>query len=251
MLEVPNGESGSVEALLYHDAQRSYRGMFASRPSGTPVRAGVLIAPDWRGLSPFFRQQSQLLSGAGYDVALLDLYGDGLYATDESQAAGLLKGLIEDRRSGVSRMRACLAAFRKKLPSETNIIVLGYSIGGMVSLDLGRSRTPLAGIVLCSALLKTAEPGQPVKIEAPVLALHGSRDVVCPLAMVQELISEMDLAGNDFRIVVYGRTHHAFYNPNVGTDPSARLVYSKESDNAATEEISRFLDRLTSKAPSD
>ena len=70
----------------------------------------------------------------------------------------------------------------------------------MASLDFGRSGAPLAGIVLCSALLKTAEPGQSPKIAAPVLALHGSRDVVSPLAVVQDLTSEMDLAGNDLRV---------------------------------------------------
>jgi dienelactone hydrolase len=250
MVEVSSIKSGSGEALPYEDAGRTFCGVYVSRPSETPARAGVLIVPDWRGLSPFVRQQAQLLSRAGYDVALVDLYGDGLYADDEAQASSLLKGIIENRSSGVSRMRACVAAFQEKLPAGTKIIVLGYSVGGMVSLDLGRGGTSLAGIVLCSALLKTAAPGQPVKIEAPVLVLHGSRDVVCPLAMVQDLISEMDLADNDFRVVLYGRTHHAFYNPNVGTDPSARLVYSKESDKASIEEISRFLDKHSSNAPS-
>jgi dienelactone hydrolase len=250
MVEVSDIKSAPGEALPYDDEERTYRGVYVARPSGTSVRAGVLIVPDWRGISPFARQQAQLLSRAGYDVALVDLYGDGLYADDEAQASTLLKGLIENRSSGVSRMRACLAAFQEKLPETTKIIVLGYSVGGMVGLDLGRSGTPLAGIVLCSALLKTAAPGQPTKIEVPVLALHGSRDVVCPPTMVQDLISEMDLAGNDFRVVLYGRTHHAFYNPNVGTDPAARLVYSKESDKASIEEIARFLDKLSSSVPS-
>jgi dienelactone hydrolase len=99
------------------------------------------------------------------------------------------------------------------------VLVLGYSVGGMVSLDLGRSGAELAGIVLCSALLKTAAAGHPQRITAPVLALHGTKDVVCPPSMVQDLIGEMDAAGNDFRSVLYGQTHHAFCNPQAGTDP--------------------------------
>src|SRR3954463_6824328 len=39
-------------------------------------------------------------------------------------------------------------------------------------------------------------------------------------------VPEMDAAGNDFRLELYGQAHHAFDNPEAGTDPSARLVYS-------------------------
>jgi dienelactone hydrolase len=73
-------ETTAEEVLPYEDSTQKYSGVFVPRPSGTPVRAGVLIVPDWRGLSPFFRQQAQLLSRAGYDVTLADLYGDGRYA---------------------------------------------------------------------------------------------------------------------------------------------------------------------------
>ena len=239
--------SAFEEGLPYEDgaADQAFRGLYVRHQSGTGARAGLMIVPDWRGLSPFVREQAQRFARSGYDVAVVDLYGNGLYAQDEARAAALLKGLIEYRSTGVARMHACLAAFRKRLGDSPDVIVLGYSVGGMVSLDFGRSAAPLAGIVLCSALLKTAADGDSARIGAPVLALHGSRDVVCPGPMVQELVDEMDRAGNDFRIVLYGRTHHAFYNPLAGTDPSARLVYSEASDKASTEEIVRFIERLS------
>ena len=101
--------------------------MFTSRPSGTPARAGALIAPDWRGRGPFFRQQSQLISQAGLDVALVDLYRDGLYATDESLASPLLKGLVENRSSGVSRL---LGSISGGAAHAAKIIVLGYAVRG-------------------------------------------------------------------------------------------------------------------------
>ncbi len=244
MNEAGEMRSSPEQALDYEVAGQHYRGVFVARAAGTPPRAGIMVVPDWRGLSPFARQEAQQLSRAGFDVALVDLYGDGLYADDERQASSLLKGLIENRTLGVARMQACMAALQRQLPANTKIAIQAYSIGGMVSLDFGRSGASLAGLVLCSALLKPAGEGQPTRIQAPVLALHGTRDVVCPGEMVQELIKEMDGAGNDFQIVLYGQTHHAFYNPLAGTDPTARLVYSEASDKASREEIARFLDRL-------
>lgn len=181
------------------------------------------------------------LAGDGFDVAVVDLYGGGLYATEESQAGPLITGLIDDRASGVSRMASCLEAFRRKVGASTSVVLIGYSIGGMVSLDFARDGAAVAGVALCSALLKPAEPGAPTKVSAPVLAMHGTRDVVCPMDMVQALSEEMDNAGNDATIVLYTGTHHAFYNPEAGTDPTARLVYSATAEARSRDMIDEFL----------
>jgi dienelactone hydrolase len=229
-------------ALAYEDNGTEFIGLLVARAPGSPSRGGVLIAPDWRGLSPFMRQEAARLAGDGFDVGVVDLYGGGLFATDESQAGPLISGLIENRASGVSRMSSCVEAFRQAV-GAVPVVLIGYSIGGMVGLDFARSGADIAGVALCSALLKTAEPGAPTKVAAPVLALHGTRDVVCPMDMVRALSEEMDAAGNDATIVLYTGAHHAFYNPEAGTDPTARLVYSATADTRSRTMIDNFLTR--------
>ena len=59
--------------------------------------------------------------------------------------------------------------------------------------------------------------------------------------MVSALVTEMDSAANQLQMVLYGQTGHAFYNPEAGTDPNARLVYSPEADRLSQQEILRFL----------
>lgn len=79
--------------------------------------------------------------------------------------------------------------------------------------------------------------------------MHGTQDVVCPMGMVQALSEEMDNAGNDATIVLYTGTHHAFYNPEAGTDPTARLVYSATAEARSRDMIDEFLAQtLTSAA---
>jgi dienelactone hydrolase len=231
---------GSGSLLSYQDGGTTFQGLYFA-PQNNAARSGIMIVPDWRGLSPFVQAEAREFANSGHHVVVVDLYGNGLYADHESQASSLIKALIENRASGVSHMKACLDAFRRKAGDSVNVVALAYSIGGMVSLDFGRSGAGLAGIVLCSGLLKTAAQGGPIKIPCPVLVLHGSRDVVSTMASVDDLVAEMDRAGNDFRFVLYGRAHHAFYNPEVGTDESARLVYSEQSDRAARQEIERFI----------
>ncbi|MGO4615372.1 dienelactone hydrolase family protein [Nocardia sp. 2YAB30] len=227
--------------LAYQDRGTAFAGVFVPHVPGTRVRGGIMLVPDWRGLSPFVRQEAARLADDGFDVAVVDLYGGGLYATEESQAGPLITGLIDDRVSGVSRMASCLEAFRREAGESAPVVLIGYSIGGMVSLDFARSGASVAGVVLCSALLKPAEPGAPTSVPVPVLALHGTRDVVCPMDMVQALSEEMDDAGNDATIVLYTGAHHAFYNPEAGTDPTARLVYSATADARSRTMIDGFL----------
>ncbi|AMP15721.1 dienelactone hydrolase family protein [Collimonas pratensis] len=59
--------------------------------------------------------------------------------------------------------------------------------------------------------------------------------------VVNAVIKEMDEAGNDFRFELYSQTHHAFDNPEAGTDPTARLVYSPSSAARARLAIAEFL----------
>ena len=104
----------------------------------------------------------------------------------------------------------------------------------MALLDLGRSGARLAGIVLASALLLVAA-GELTKIAAPLLVLQGTRDVVCPMNMVSALVTEMDHASNDLRMVLYGQTGHAFYNPEAGdrSEREARFFARSQSPLSA------------------
>lgn len=83
-----------------------------------------------------------------------------------------------------------------------------------------------------------------IHIRAPVLVLQGTQDQVSPMATVAEVVAEMDRAGNDVRFELYSQTHHAFDNPQAGTDPTARLVYSPTSARRAREAIAGFIAAL-------
>jgi dienelactone hydrolase len=61
------------------------------------------------------------------------------------------------------------------------------------------------------------------------------------MTLIAELVAEMDAAGNNFRIELYGQTHHAFDNPQAGTDPTARLVYSPQAAKLAQHAIEEFV----------
>lgn len=232
----------SNDSLSYSALGRTYT--CRRLPTAHPPRAGIILLPDWRGAGPLAMQHAQHLHGLGCDVVVADLYGDGFMPSHPDQVGPMVQQLLAHRQDGVVSLTACLNAFRPLLPADTPVIVLGYSAGGMVALDLARSGAPVNGTITCSALLKTADAGMPTRIPGPVLILQGTQDVISPPEVISTVIAEMDAAGNDARFVLFSQTHHAFDNPDAGTDPSARLVYSAASAARARVAIEAFVNEI-------
>jgi len=226
--------------FAYQTSGQEYRGAFVARTDAASTAAVVLL-PDWRGQSPLAHDHARFLVEQGCAVVIFDLYGDGFSPTDPSQVGEMVKRLIENRMRGVEALAACVEALRARLPAKLPIFCLGYSAGGMVALDYGRSGADVSGIIVASALLKTAAPGMATRLRAPLLILQGTQDQVSPMDVIASVVAEMDEAGNDFRLELYGQSHHAFDNPEVGTDPKARLVYSPAAAARSRRAIAEFL----------
>ncbi|MET3654838.1 dienelactone hydrolase family protein [Dyella japonica] len=227
-------------AFNYASGTRSYFGLLLTGSETAPKAACVLL-PDWRGLSPLARDHARFLVELGCTVVIADLYGDGFTPSSPDQVGPMVQRLVEHREEGVGALAACISQLRKVVPEGTPILCLGYSAGGMIALDYGRSGAIISGIILCSALLKTAAPGMNAFIRAPVLVLQGTQDQVSPMATIVAVVSDMDKAGNDVRFELYSQTHHAFDNPEAGEDTNARLCYSPRSGRRAQRAIASFL----------
>lgn len=226
--------------FAYATSDQQYSGLLMQPADKNPAVAVVLL-PDWRGQSQLARNHARDLIEMDCLVVIADLYGDGFNPDSPDQVGPMVKQLLDHRDKGVAALAACIATLRKRIRPDLTVFCLGYSAGGMIALDYGRSGADVAGIILCSALLKTAEAGKPARIKAPVLVLQGTQDVVSPMAVITAVVKEMDEAGNDFRFELYGQTHHAFDNPEAGIDPNARLVYSPQSARDAKRAIAKFL----------
>jgi len=230
--------------LAYMAGDKRYVGLLL-KPSDEDLKAAVALLPDWRGQSPLARDHASHLVGLGCAVVIADLYGDGFSPNSADQVGPMVKRLLDNRDQGVAALAACVKRLRQEVPDGTPTFCLGFSAGGMVALDYGRSGADVAGIILCSALLKTAAEGMGTRIRAPVLILQGTQDQVSPMETITAVIAEMDAASNDVRFELYSQTHHAFDNWEAGTDPNARLVYSPLSARRAKETIAGFLIEVT------
>jgi phospholipase/carboxylesterase len=118
---------------------------------------------------------------------------------------------LEDKsRSGLTERRQMLTAFLSSLPESTGMplsrtILLGFSQGGAMTLDVGLS-LPLAGLVCLSGYLHeiATKSNQPI---APVLIVHGRQDRVVPLMAAQTARDTLLSLGAKVKYVEYDMGH--------------------------------------------
>ncbi len=101
-------------------------------------RPGVLVFPEWWGLTDFPRHKADQLAQMGYVALAADMFGNGLTTDDPKQAAKLVGELTPQ----VLRQRAQAALEElKKVPNidTARIAAIGFCFGGKVALQLAYS----------------------------------------------------------------------------------------------------------------
>ncbi|MBW4474365.1 MAG: alpha/beta hydrolase [Stenomitos rutilans HA7619-LM2] len=103
-----------------------------------------------------------------------------------------------ENREDLSTSRQRLTDFLKALEASTGVplsqtILGGFSQGGAMTLDVGLG-LPLAGLMVLSGYLHApiAPPQNPIP---PVLMVHGTQDLVVPLAAAQQARSSLERLG--------------------------------------------------------
>ncbi|MEU6102012.1 dienelactone hydrolase family protein [Streptomyces flaveolus] len=183
-------------------------------PAGTGRRPAVLLGPEGPGLSDVERHRADALAELGYVALAFDLHG-GRHLTDPEDMLARCLPLLADP----DRMRdighAALDVVRAEPRTDPDrIAAVGYGTGGAVGLELGRAGVPLRAIGTVNGLI-TGRPGEAARIRCPVWAGVGSEDPIMPVAQRDAFTAEMQAAGVDWRLVVYGGALHAFHYPPV------------------------------------
>lgn len=192
-----------------------------ARPAGVGVgrRPAVLIGPEGTGLNDFQRHRADALAELGYVALAFDIHGGRWFADPEEMLARCIPLLADpDRMRGIGH--AALDVLRAEPRTDPDrIAVIGYGTGGAIGLELGRDGVELRAIGTINAVT-TGRPGEASRIRCPVWAGVGSDDPIMPPAQREAFADEMQAAGVDWRLVVYGGALHAFHHPPTRADGS-------------------------------
>ena len=193
----------------------------------------ILIAHTWAGKDDFVELKARELAEEGFIAMAVDMYGDGRVGSSTEENQSLMTPLVEDREKLKSVINAALNAGKElEGVDSTKIAAIGYCFGGLVVLDLARSGTELMGSDISSD-----------GINAKILVLHGERDPMVPLAMVDEFQKEMTAAGADWQLHSYGNAYHAFTNPDAD-DLDFGVQYNKNADKRSWQSMMNFFSEI-------
>lgn len=237
----PGNGAGILTAdVAYRDQQARLTGVLHWSGTAPGPRPGILLIHGGAGLDDHARQQARRYAVLGYTVFACDMFGDGVLG-DRDRIIGCLTALRDGPALLVRRAQAGLAALSGCPQASGPLAAAGFCFGGMAALALARSGAPLAGVVSIHGSLATSSPAQPGAVTAKVLVCHGAMDPHVPLRDVTGFAAEMDRAGADWQLIMYGGAQHGFTHRHAVPGAVPGVAYDRAADERSFAAVSAFL----------
>jgi dienelactone hydrolase len=205
-----------TKTVSYRQGDTELRGYLAYDDSVTSDKKapGVLVFPEWWGLSSFVKGRADALAKLGYVAFAADMYGEGQFTTDHNKAKELATAVAGKPVMGERAQAAYDQLIKTGLVDDAKLAAIGFCFGGACSQILAYSGAPLKGIVSFHGALIPASADAAKKNQAKFLILQGELDPLVPQAARTAFIKSMDEGKFDYQFLSYSGAVHAFMNPD-------------------------------------
>ena len=238
-------KSISVSAVAWQIDGQPYEGHLAFDPSREDRLPGLLMAPNWMGISAGAEEIAKSVAEQGYVVLIADLYGPGTRPSNADQAGAAMMPLKNDRALLRKRMWAAYDALKNQGLAQVDsnkLATFGFCFGGCCSLELARSGAPLQAAVSFHGTLDTPNPIDAQSIKGAVLVLHGASDPLVPNEQIPVFEAEMNAAGVDWQLTSYGGAVHSFTDPHANVP--GKMMYDAKTAGRAFTAMHNLLDEV-------
>ena len=199
------------ETLTYSADGLNFKSQFYV-PDGARNRAAVLVFPEAFGLSENAITRAKRLAEMGFAALACDLHGDAKREEDLQKAVVLLQPMFDDPTKTRARASAALAALSARPEVDASRIAsIGYSFGGLMSLELARMGAAIKAVVGFHSGLDTKMPAPADSKPKPrILVCIGAADPMIPPEQRAAFEAEMNAAQADWQMHIYGNVVHSF-----------------------------------------
>lgn len=225
----------TVQSVVYQIDGQSFESRLVFS-DGAKAAPGLVMAPNWMGISEDAEQIAKQVASKGYVVFLADLYGQGVRPTNADQALAAMMPLKNDRGLLNKRMQAALDQLTAQsiaAVDKNSLAAFGFCFGGCCALELARTGAPLKAAVSFHGTLDTTNPADANNIQGKVLVLHGASDPLVPKEQLPAFEAEMNAANVDWQLLSYGGAFHSFTDPHAN-NPGVQMYNPTVSKRAFT-----------------
>ena len=236
-----------TKPVAYEHAGTKLEGYLAyddSKVSVAQKAPGILVVPEWWGLTDYPKHRAEQLAQLGYVAFAADMYGAGVTTTDPKKAGELAgqfygKPLMAERaQAGVAQLLAT------GLVAPGRVAAIGYCFGGSTCQALAFSGAALAGVVSFHGGPVPVPADAATKTKAKILICHGAVDPFVKKEELDALLKGLDDAKLDYQFVSYAGAVHAFTNPDADKIAQATglpIAYSPTADARSWANLQTFL----------
>jgi dienelactone hydrolase len=227
-----------TESVEYRDGGTRLTGMFCwDETVSRDDRPGVLIVHGGAGLDGHATDRARRLAEWGFVAFACDMYGHDV-AGDRERVMARIMELRSDPAKLCGRARAGIEVLASHPRVSGKLAAVGYCFGGMTVLELARAGMDLAGVVSVHGSLRMSRPAQAGRVKAQILVCHGALDPHVPMAQVSAFIEEMNGAGADWQLIVYGGAMHGFTHDSGRETPG--VAYHAVADARSEKAMQNF-----------
>lgn len=246
-LDVPRLRASPAQDVVLRSADGTrFRVRFAR--SSIVTGAGIVVAPDVRGLHPYYESLAQRFAESGVHAIAIDYFGrtadlgprgdDFPYRDHVSRTSP--EAIQQDLRAASAHLRQEAGAQR--------VFVVGFCFGGRVAFNAAAQQDDLAGVVGFYGPPVPRDPQDadaPVlkvrRMRAPVLGLFGGADQGIPATAVEAFDAALAEAGVSRHLVTYPGAPHSFFDRRFAEHAAVcddawhrMLAFIRTGDPAAT-----------------
>ena len=188
---------------------------FVAEPDDNARHPGMVLIQEWWGIEPHIRDLAQKLAAYGFVVAVPDLF-HGKIVTEPNEAEKMVMMVAGNIDKAAKEIIGALEAV-KAMPNvePKKLGLMGFCVGGMMTYIVASRYSDLGAVVPFYGAGYDPTPEDVAKVNAPVLAIYGSKDESVPMEQIQKIERMYKEAGKDITIKVFD-AGHAFINPSHG-----------------------------------
>lgn len=239
-----------TETVPYEQDGVKLKGYLAYDDSVKAARPGVLVVPEWWGLTDYVKGRAVQLAKMGYVAFAVDMYGAGVTTTEPNKAQELAgpfygKPLMAERaQAGLDQL------LKSSLVDHKRVAAIGFCFGGTTCQALAYTGAPLAGVVSFHGGLIPASPEAAEAIKGKFLIMNGAVDTFIKPEDAQAFKKALDGAKVDYQFIEYAGAVHAFTNPDADKIHAAtglNVGYNEPAARRSWAQMKTFFDEIFAK----